>query len=82
MAGLGDQDAAESRGCLARAGSRVVVVAELQLVEPFQVEREAAAGPVDLDPQGVLAAGADADFLVLSAEGEVLRTFVGGAEFL
>jgi N-acetylglucosamine-6-phosphate deacetylase len=31
--------------------------------------------------KGVLTVGADADFLVLSAEGEVLRTFVGGVEF-
>jgi N-acetylglucosamine-6-phosphate deacetylase len=30
--------------------------------------------------KGVLAAGADADFLVLNAAGEVLRTFVGGVE--
>jgi N-acetylglucosamine-6-phosphate deacetylase len=30
--------------------------------------------------KGVLRAGADADFLVLNEQGEVLRTFVGGLE--
>jgi N-acetylglucosamine-6-phosphate deacetylase len=33
-----------------------------------------------LAKKGVLAAGADADFVVLNREGEVLRTYVGGEE--
>ncbi len=49
MARLGDQDPPEAASAPRRP------VAELQLVQPFQVERQAAAVPVQLDPQLVLA---------------------------
>ena len=54
MAGLGDQDGPE-----AGRGGVVGPVAELQLVQPFQVEGEAAAVAVELDPQLVLAPGGE-----------------------
>jgi hypothetical protein len=67
VTGLGDQDAAEPAGVTAaRAGvasrgvtSRAVISRgeELKLVEALKVEREAARGPVELDPQPVLAPG-------------------------
>ena len=54
MVGLGDQDPAE-----ARAVGRLGAVVELQLVHALEVEREAAGRAVDLDPDGVLAAGGE-----------------------
>ena len=54
VARLGDQDAAEPCGRGVLRG-----VAELQLVEPLQVEGQAATRPVDLDPQRVLPAGGE-----------------------
>jgi N-acetylglucosamine-6-phosphate deacetylase len=33
-----------------------------------------------LESKGVLATGADADFVVMNGEGEVLRMFIGGVE--
>jgi hypothetical protein len=54
MAGLGDTDAPEPR-----LGAFLGTVVELQLVQPLQVERQAAAVPVQFDPQLVLAAGGE-----------------------
>jgi hypothetical protein len=57
VAGLGDQDAAEPGGV---GSARAVAVRrgeELKLVEPLEVEREAARGPVELKAQPVLAPG-------------------------
>src|SRR5271166_4831900 len=54
MAGLGDRDTPETL-----LGRVIGTVAELQLVQPLQVERQAAAVAVKLDPQLVLAAGGE-----------------------
>ncbi len=54
MARLGDQNAPETR-----LGARLGVVVEPQFVQPFEIEREAALVPVQLDPQLVLAAGGE-----------------------
>lgn len=50
--GFGDEDAPEPRG-----GGWFGVVVEGQFVEPFQIEGERAALPVDLQPQCVLPSG-------------------------
>ena len=53
MGRLGDEDAAEPVHVAAWIGH----AEELELVEPLQVEREAARRPVQLDAQPVLAPG-------------------------
>jgi N-acetylglucosamine-6-phosphate deacetylase len=54
--------------------------AEWDLPEAIGAATKNPARVARLGGKGVLAAGADADFVVLSREGEVLRTYVGGEE--
>jgi N-acetylglucosamine-6-phosphate deacetylase len=53
---------------------------DLPLHEAITMATANPAREIGLEPKGRLAAGADADFVVLSSELEVLRTFAGGQE--
>ena len=53
---------------------------DVPLHEAVVMATETPARAVGLAGKGVLAKGADADFVVLSPKLEVLRTFVGGDE--
>jgi N-acetylglucosamine-6-phosphate deacetylase len=63
-----------------RAVLNLVRFAEWDLQQAVAAASQNPAQVAQIAEKGVLAAGADADFLVLSAEGEVLRTFIGGIE--
>jgi N-acetylglucosamine-6-phosphate deacetylase len=54
--------------------------ADVPLHEAIMMAAENPAGAIGLETKGRLAVGADADFAVLSADLEVLRTFAGGKE--
>jgi N-acetylglucosamine-6-phosphate deacetylase len=54
--------------------------AEWDLPEAVAAASQNPARVARIANKGVLAVGADADFVVLNPEGEVLRTFVGGVE--
>ena len=63
-----------------RAVQNLAHFAEWDLPQAVAVASRNPARVARLTNKGVLAAGADADFVVLNAQGEVQRTFVGGLE--
>ena len=63
-----------------RAVRNLARFAEWPLPLAVAAASQNAARVASISSKGVLAVGADADFVVLSPEGEVLRTFVGGVE--
>jgi N-acetylglucosamine-6-phosphate deacetylase len=63
-----------------RAVRNLARFAEWDLPQAVTAASQNPARVARIPNKGVLAVGADADFVVLSHEGEVLRTFVGGVE--
>jgi N-acetylglucosamine-6-phosphate deacetylase len=63
-----------------RAVRNLACFAEWDLSEAITAATRNPARAAQIANKGILAAGADADFVVLDHEGEVLRTFVGGVE--
>ncbi len=63
-----------------RAVRNLVRFAEWRLPHAVAAASQNPAQVARIANKGVLAAGADADFLVLNPEAEVLRTFIGGVE--
>ena len=63
-----------------RAVRNLARFAEWDLPQAVAAASENPARVARIANKGVLAVGADADFVVLNSEGEVLRTFVGGVE--
>ncbi len=63
-----------------RAVRNLALFAEWSLPQAVTAASKNPARVAQIARKGVLAVGADADFVVLSSEGEVLRTFVGGVE--
>ena len=63
-----------------RAVRNLARFAEWSLAQAVAAASQNPARVAGIANKGVLAAGTDADFVVLNQEGEVLRTFVGGLE--
>jgi N-acetylglucosamine-6-phosphate deacetylase len=63
-----------------RAVRNLTRFAEWNLSDAVAAASRNPARVAHIENKGVLAVGADADFVVLNREGEVLRTFVGGIE--
>jgi len=65
---------------LDRAVRNLAQFAEWDLAQAVAAATRNPARVANIMNKGVLAAGADADFVVLDSQGEVLRTFIGGVE--
>jgi len=65
---------------LDRAVRNLAHFAEWDLAQAVAAATRNPARVAKIANKGILAAGADADFVVLDPKGEVLRTFVGGVE--
>jgi N-acetylglucosamine-6-phosphate deacetylase len=63
-----------------RAVRNLRLFAEWELPQTVAAATQNPARVAQIANKGVLAVGADADFVVLTPEGEVLRTFIGGVE--
>ena len=63
-----------------RAVRNLARFAEWKLTDAVAAASRNPARVARIENKGVLAVGADADFVVLNREGEVLRTFIGGME--
>ncbi len=63
-----------------RAVQNLARFAGWDLPQALAAASENPARVAQIPTKGVLAVGADADFLVLNAKGEVMRTFIGGVE--
>jgi N-acetylglucosamine-6-phosphate deacetylase len=63
-----------------RAVRNLARFAEWDLAQAVAAASQNPARVARIANKGVLTVGADADFVVLNAEGEVLRTFIGGVE--
>ncbi|HEY6303603.1 MAG TPA: N-acetylglucosamine-6-phosphate deacetylase [Terriglobales bacterium] len=63
-----------------RAVRNLARFAEWDLAQAVVAASQNPARVARIANKGVLTVGADADFVVLNAEGEVLRTFIGGVE--
>jgi len=63
-----------------RAVRNLATFAEWDLAHAVNAASQNAARAAHIPKKGVLEVGADADFLVLNAQGEVLRTFIGGED--
>ncbi len=67
---------------LDRAVRNLAQFAEWDLAQAVAAATRNPARVAKIMNKGILAAGADADFVVLDPKGEVLRTFIGGVECL